>query len=196
MPYKKQSVIYMWTSPSNKVYIGQTINKKSRYNRFLDFTKSYTGSTNDFSNSYIDNARLKYNSADQWTYKVLKELPEDKEQLDYWEQYYINLYDSTNPNKGYNLTKGGNGTVGRKMSEEHLRQLRLGTKQSEETKAKIKKNAKTRKVAQYTKEGEFIRNWDSLREAAKSVGGNETSISRQCRGGRPSYKGYVWKYID
>lgn len=199
MSYKKESVIYMWTSPSNKVYIGQTINKNARKARFLDFTKSYSGKTSDFSNSYIDKARIKYNDASLWTYTVLKELPEDKDQLDYWEKYYIKKYDSTNKNKGYNLTLGGSGSVGRKMTDEqkqHLSKTKKGVALSEQHKNNIKKNAFRRRVKQFSLNGNFIKEWDSLRSAAQSIGGNETSISRACRGGRPTYKGYIWKYSD
>ena len=27
--------------------------------------------------------------------------------MEYWEDYYIEFYDSRNPNKGYNIMKGG-----------------------------------------------------------------------------------------
>ena len=74
-------------------------------------------------------------------------------ELDEWEQYYIEFYNTLYPN-GYNLTKGGDGCVaceeickkiseankGRKFSEEHIRKLSVankGKQLSEETRRKI-----------------------------------------------------------
>lgn len=41
-----------------------------------------------------------------------------KKILDKQEMFYIEQYDSTNPEKGYNIAKGGSGTVGLKQSPE------------------------------------------------------------------------------
>lgn len=74
-----------------------------------------------------------------------------QEELDEWEQYYINFYNTLSPN-GYNLQEGGRGGVPsedarRKMSESHKRLLSrekhpmLGKHHSEESKKKMS-NAK------------------------------------------------------
>lgn len=39
------------------------------------------------------------------------------------EMYYINKFNSTNPIYGYNITSGGGGTIGYKLSEEHRKKL-------------------------------------------------------------------------
>ena len=49
----RTGIIYKWTSPSGKSYIGQTINQRRRYKDFFRLTKSYAGFK-------IDNARKKY----------------------------------------------------------------------------------------------------------------------------------------
>ena len=41
-----------------------------------------------------------------------------KEEAIFMEQFYIALYDSTDEEKGYNISKGGGGTNGRKYTEE------------------------------------------------------------------------------
>lgn len=51
-----------------------------------------------------------------------------------------------------------------------------------------------RKVCQLDKNGTFIREFESITEAAKYVNGNVTSITRVCRGRRPSAYGYKWRY--
>ena len=94
---EKKSGIYMWTSPSGKSYIGQTVNLKKRYNSFLRFNKNYSGDK-------INNARKKYNNERDWEYKVLEYC--DVNELDEREKYYIALYDTIN--NGYNCESGGN----------------------------------------------------------------------------------------
>ena len=49
-----RGIIYKYTSPSGKVYIGQTINEKDRRKHFLIQKLSYGGIK-------IDTARAKYN---------------------------------------------------------------------------------------------------------------------------------------
>ena len=91
--------VYKYTSPSNKVYIGLTSgtqNKRARskgygYKRCTAFWRAIE----------------KY-EWDNFTYEILAQdlTEEDAKQL---EKYYIKLYDSTNPEKGYNITAGGDG---------------------------------------------------------------------------------------
>ena len=53
-------------------------------------------------------------------------------------------------------------------------------------------------VAQYDKEGNFIAQYDSFREAARAVNGTQSAISRICSGtpGLHTHKGFVWKIVD
>ena len=102
--------IYKWTSPSGKSYIGQAINLKKRWREFRRPSNIYYTSKG----SAIDNARAKYPNYDnQWQYEILEYCKE--EELDEKETYYIDYYDTFN--KGYNATRGGDGTKGRKMED-------------------------------------------------------------------------------
>ena len=97
-----RGIIYKYISPSNKVYIGQTINEKDRRKHFLNVKLSYGGSK-------IDNARIKY-GPENFTYMILEEKyycsKEDaSKDLDLLECYYIGLNDSYK--NGYNSTLGG-----------------------------------------------------------------------------------------
>lgn len=70
--------------------------------------------------------------------------------------------------------------LGKKLSPEHLEKLRNGCR---------------KKILQFTKENEFLREWNSIIEAAQSVGHKEgTAISACCRGESKSSAGFVWKY--
>lgn len=51
-----------------------------------------------------------------------------------------------------------------------------------------------RKVKQYTMDGNFVREFNSVTEAANSVGRTKGQISMCCRGKTPSCGGYKWQY--
>ena len=53
-------------------------------------------------------------------------------------------------------------------------------------------NAK--KILQFTKSGEFIKEWPSLNEAERELGIAHSSISGCCNGKLKTAGGYVWKY--
>lgn len=59
--------------------------------------------------------------------------------------------------------------------------------------------ALSNRVAQYTIDGQLVKIWNSMSEAARYFGASTTTyIRRVCQGsfGRKTYKGYVWKYVD
>ena len=54
----------------------------------------------------------------------------------------------------------------------------------------------TRMVIQYTTDGNPIKIWMSLTNAANAIDGNVYSISRACQGRLTFYRGYKWRYYD
>ena len=58
------------------------------------------------------------------------------------------------------------------------------------------KNGTNRPIMQYTKEGEFIREWESAADAEKELGVDASSISAVCQ--RQKYRnvasGFIWRY--
>ena len=50
-----------------------------------------------------------------------------------------------------------------------------------------------KKVCQYSKEGEFIREWNSISEAGRSLSISNSNISMCIKGERNSAGGYIWK---
>lgn len=208
--------IYKWTSPSGKSYIGQAVNLERRKKEFTLNPFTYTYTSND---SAIDKARKKYNDFSLWQYEILEYTSID--QLDKREIYYISYFDTNNSRKGYNSTKGGDGTKGLKwgtekqieslknrrsykgknnpnygkhLSEEtkqKIRNAKLGSKQSIET---IKKKSKP--VNQYTLDGTLIKTWIGASQAMKELGIDKSSIGRVCTGKKKSAGGYIWKYVE
>lgn len=52
------------------------------------------------------------------------------------------------------------------------------------------------KVKQYTKDGEFVAEYDSIVKASKESGANDRHISCVCLGKRKTCGGFIWKYAD
>lgn len=105
-----KGIIYKYTSPSNKVYIGQTIHEHRRY---------MTHKRGDGDTKFCRAIR-KY-GFENFTYEVIFTIDNEdrkriKEKLDFMERYYIRKYDSFN--NGYNMTLGGDGGAGAKHTEE------------------------------------------------------------------------------
>jgi group I intron endonuclease len=124
----KTGYIYKITSPTNKIYVGKTVNLSTR--------KSYYRSNNNKSQKIISNSIDKY-GWDNHIFEVIDTTSIDS--LNELEVKYIkelNSYHYDNP-KGMNLTKGGDGSFGRKDSEEtKLKRVshHIGVKRSEKTK--------------------------------------------------------------
>lgn len=115
---------------NGKKYIGQSINI---YYRWKKHKSELNNNTHD--NDYLQKAWNKYGS-DIFKFYVLEFCEID--QLNDREIYYIDLYDTLNRDKGYNLMSGGG--VGRKSSPEiceKIRQALIGHEVSDETRKKV-----------------------------------------------------------
>lgn len=87
-------VIYLLTNNINqKQYVGKTRNLEQRM-------QSY-GASSSNDNSPIANA-MRVHGANNFTYNVLKEGQMTNDQLNSWESYYINQYNTLVP-IGYNV---------------------------------------------------------------------------------------------
>ena len=51
-------------------------------------------------------------------------------------------------------------------------------------------------VLQFDKQGNFIKQWDSILKASIGVKGNTTNIGNCCRGILKSSSGYIWKFAN
>lgn len=91
-----------------------------------------------------------------------------------------------------------NPMYGKKQSEETKQKIRekaLGRKRDEKTKEKISKNSKIKKkVNQYNLDGNFIKQYESLKQAEKETGILSQNIGEVCRGQQKYAKGYLWRY--
>lgn len=99
--------IYCHTSPSGKRYIGQTCREPKR--RWLN-GKGYVN------NSYFTSAINKY-GWDNFKHAILCSVS-SKEYANFLEQWFIEKYGTFDKERGYNLTKGGDGGLGHVVSDE------------------------------------------------------------------------------
>ena len=58
------------------------------------------------------------------------------------------------------------------------------------------KNGRARKVNQNSKDGEFIKTWDYINQAAEALQIAHANISACCRGRLKTSGGFVWKYEE
>ena len=114
---KIHGVIYILLNKINgKIYLGQTIHERARYIKHRSFDK-----IDSKPKLYIDRAIKKYGFSN-FDYGVLADVydPDRKvveNELNYLEKLYIEYFNTTNNKIGYNVTKGGEGINGFKLSK-------------------------------------------------------------------------------
>ena len=108
-------LIYMRTSPSGKYYIGRTINsEKDRWNEHVRHA------TNDQDGCWLLNQAIRKYGGDSFSVKILEDNIQDFKQLQEREAYWINYYDATNPEKGYNRSPGPGGHIAKSILQYDL----------------------------------------------------------------------------
>lgn len=132
---KVNGIIYKITnSIDKKVYIGQTINSlESRISKHISLANK------DSNRTYLHRA-LKKHGKYNFEWEIIKYCY-SKEELDEMEFNYIKQYNSMVPN-GYNMTMGGEGTIGRQCSfitRKKISESKKGIKASNVTKNKLSK---------------------------------------------------------
>lgn len=155
-PKKNYGYVYKYTSPSSKSYIGQTIHsliERSGLNGYK------------YKTCPIFFSAIKKYGFNNFKVEILGEYP--LSELDKWEQYWIEYYDSYK--KGYNATFG-----------EHSEP--------------IKRKKKGKKIDQYNIKGEYIKTFNSLAEAAGEIDSTYQAISAVLANIRPQHKGFIYRY--
>lgn len=205
----KSNEVYKITNKvTNKVYIGIT-NQGSGARYRHHWYESRIGEP-----SPIHRSMAKYGE-ENFTLEII-DFADTYDELKEKEKYWIKQYNSTDRTIGYNLTEGGDGTFGKKLSEEtkdKIRQKALGRKLSEETKAKMSESRKGKcsdkqkkhlsklqeqckqKVYQYSKQGEFIAEYNSIIEACKALNLNRDTIRRQLKNPPKNLKDHRIKFL-
>lgn len=155
--YTKDAGIYKLTCVDNgKIYIGKAVNIQKRLCRHKNNSTKAKGS------NYFQNATIKY-GWDSFTVEILEivknfDKQKDNKPLLERESYYIELYDTTDKTKGYNLCKYSNdrtgmiGFIHSEESKEKMRQKALARTYSEEEKDRLRTINIGRKLSQEHKD--------------------------------------------
>jgi group I intron endonuclease len=149
--YSEIAGIYKLTCEvNNKIYIGKANNLSKRLSKHKNTEKENNP------RYYLQNAIIKYGWC-SFSVEILETFkdfnPHDaayKKLILDRESYYIELFDSTNKDKGYNICKHSTDNTGRKHSEESkekMRQAHLGKVFSEEHRKKISLHRKGSKAS-------------------------------------------------
>lgn len=118
---------------NGKKYIGQSVDIQSRWVKHKSELKN-----NSHDNDYLQKSWNKYGE-DNFKFYVMEFC--DIDRLDELEVYYIDLYETLNRDKGYNLTSGG--SYNKRYSFEtrlKMSQAQIGHTVSAESRMKISKN--------------------------------------------------------
>ena len=197
-------IIYLHRNKiNNKVYIGQT--KRTLAQRFRKDGKGYIKCTHFY------RAIEKY-GWDNFEHIVLEENITNLKEANEREKYWISYYNSTNKDKGYNCTTGGN--EGSTWSEEAKKAQSerfkgengsfYGKQHTQEYKENMRKNHADVKGGKNPQAKKVKRIDDSViyecaGEAAISIGKDYIqggkSIARCCRGERNTAYGYKWEFV-
>jgi group I intron endonuclease len=216
--------IYKITSPSNRVYIGQSVNIEKRLNRYKRMSVKTKGQTK------VWRSLVKY-GAENHKYEVIEEC--DICLLNKRERYWQEFYDCVDNGLNCNYTKTSDKSG--KVSKETLKRMSkaqkgnsnwLGRNHTEESKEKIRKKAigrkfskevnlskgrkgrvsnnkgkfgidapKSKKIAQYSKSGELIKVWDCGLDIKRELGFSNSNISSCCNGKLNTSSGYIWRFV-
>lgn len=178
-----KGIIYKATNTFNgKVYIGQTVAglPKRRQQHIRD--------------ARLDESNLfhtaLYNFPGAFTWEVIETFTGEKEfvlhALNVSEEYHILKHNSTNPDCGYNSTFGGY------SSDKFTKRVRT---------AMSARTAEVRPILQYDKNGEFIRRFESMTEAARETGIHRKTILSYCTMDKvvlaPNCRTkYIWRFAS
>ncbi len=163
--------IYKITSPSGRIYIGQTKNviKRKHLYKGLKCKTQYR----------LYASLLKY-GWNNHLFETIAEVPE--EYADDAEIAYIAYYKAYHTDGGLNLTRGG-----------------FRPKMTQETKKKLSdailggKNARSKKLYQYTLNKELVKVWECMKCIERELGYSTTSLTYSARHNTKLH-GFMWSY--
>lgn len=194
-------VIYKITSPSGRVYIGKTSNFKSRVGR-------YKG-------ALCKKQKLLYSSLLKYGFlnheiEIIERFTSLNSFANEREMYWIDLYKSNcckYPKiRGLNLTDGGEGLTGNKPTDETKQKISLCLKGRPANNKGLKFTllrmhnliehrtlSQGKPVLQYDSNGNFIKEYRTLREANRESKIPVTTIKNSING-KKSKSGFIFKY--
>jgi hypothetical protein len=87
----------------------------------------------------------------------------------------------------------------RKMIQQEINSALSGINQQrflDPIKTKVSRNSGARRILQFTKDGTFIKEFDSIADANRELGVSDKYVSKHLRGVSKTCKGFIFKYKD
>lgn len=199
----KSGVYTIYNKLEDRYYVGSSVRDINF--RLKDHISAL--SRNKHRNSYLQNSFNKY-GLEAFEFDVLEYYP--KEVCLSMEQYWMNMLNSTNRDRGYNLAIVAGNSYGQKRTIEQRANIsnslkgkrvgklnpRYGTTWSEETREKISNSSRNKIVLKLDLEGNILEEYKSLSEAGKLNNLYSDHIGKVCNN-KPNHLtagGYKWKF--
>jgi group I intron endonuclease len=206
----KSGIYCIRNKVNNKVYIGKA---KCIYRRIRQHINNLNKKNRKEENDHLINAWHKYGRLN-FEYFVIEYIPLDtlKERELYWQK----VYKCTDRKRGYNFREDSEtGCVvsqetRKKLSEAQVKRFSDPKERQKVSHTYWKDNPEATKqmakkvseatikyyIDQYTKDGQFIKRWNSVKEIIEENPSYKwQQIYSVCSGHKPSIYGFVWKKI-
>lgn len=178
---------------TNQFYIG-----KDKYLPYRWYTHKALLKANKHYNKKLQNSWNKYGE-DNFEFSIIKEFTFEVSLnlINNFEIFYIKKYNCIT--KGYNLSVGGEGNSGNKLTDSTKLKISIankGRRNSEIQCNNIKEGVRFRRkrVWEYDKDLQFIRIWDSPKDICNELGLNYNSIKLAIRKSYLHNKKYIFSY--
>jgi hypothetical protein len=174
---------------NNKIYVGSAVNISNRFKTHKRLLKNNNHFNNHLQSSYNKHgiSCFEYEIIETTTHDIMLNR----------ESYWIETLNANNRDYGYNKRLIVSSNLGIKLSDETRKKLsdsHLGHKRSEEANKKIIES-QYKKICQFDMDGNFIKVFNSLQEAAQELNVKYTTSITACLKKRlPSALGFRWCY--
>lgn len=198
----KATIYKITNAKNNMIYVGQT--KQTLNKRFSDHVNHAFNSkrSNDIGCKLYQ--AMRENGITCFTIEAIEELDDTRYKIDQREIYWIATLNSTDPNVGYNVDKGGH-VISDKCRKARISQL-IGSKLEGKMLDIVRENGMkiAKAVCQYdVNTGELIGEYPSIIGASRATGCDRRTIQRQLSGESNigtahsiSNLKYIWKYKE
>lgn len=189
----KKWCVYVHISPNKKYYVGITSQKPE---------KRWKGGSGYKNNIHFYNAIQKY-GWDNFQHEIIASNLTEQE-AENFEILLIDKLKSNNPYFGYNVTAGGEGSLGlSRYGEENPMYQKHHTDETRKKMSDAKKEyyknlgyKNFRPIYQFGLDGTFIREHLSVKDACEEFGFSQSVVARSCSREINTAYDYIWVYKD
>lgn len=154
-------IIYTVENKINgKIYVGQTVR---------NFNERYGGDVEKNTHNKHLKRSIKIHGIENFAIdKCICEC-DTRESLNEAEKFYIDFFDSANPEHGYNMTLGGEGVIANEETKQKISKALKGRQFSEETRKKMSEAHKGEKNSMYGKNPEDYMTKEAIKIKRKKI---------------------------